>query len=161
MGYQQELKFKALLEAYPQFKRIGLFKKQRWEKKGQGRTPKNQDFELAWIPDNEKCRELAKNKGVYILVKPSFDFYVGHAGEYNAKSSGWDQRHTRYRGGLGQKKEDTNSKIAEHAAFEPFTVYYFANPTVNFENGREIYIGEAVETDCIKSFNPILNTRKY
>lgn len=160
MGYQQELKFKELLKAYPQFKKIGTFRKQRWEQKGQGRTPKNKDFELAWIPDNDECREIAKVKGVYILVKDSFDFYVGHAGEYNAETSGWDQRHRRYKGGLGQLKDDTNSKIAEHAAYEPFTVFYFPNPTTNI-NGRELYIGEAIETDCIVSFQPILNTRNY
>ena len=161
MGLQQERNFNALLKTYPQFKRIGVFRREKWEPTGKpGRTPANKDFHLVFVPDNDACAELAKIRGVYILKQKNFDFYVGHAGAYDAPTDGWDQRHKRYRGGLGQEKVDTNKKIAEHAFTSEFEVFYFANPTA-MVGGREIYVGEAVETDCIVTFDPIFNDRNF
>ena len=159
--YQQEKLIKKLLSDYPEFVNIGIVGKRTYTKKpGPGRPPKQTKFELAFIPVDNEALRLAENPGVYIYVKrySTRDFYIGHAGIYENGKKGFLGRFSKYKSGLNQDAEDTNSVLAEHIFSCDYDVYFAPNPQAIYK-GISRYFGEDLETLLIREYNPILNKR--
>ena len=159
--YQQKEQLEDLLKDYPEFVKIGEVSRQHYTPKtGRGRRSKQTTFELKFKPLSDETYELAKLPGVYIFAKlfDTRDFYVGHAGFYDSKTTGFLARWSKYKAGLNQTKVDTNSILAEHIFSCDYEVFFAPNPQAIY-NGKSEYFGEDLETLLIRKYNPILNKR--
>lgn len=165
MGYQMQMSLEKILTKYP-FVEVGIFEKKPWEKLNKrGKTPRYKDYCISFAPFDDDCLEICKFPGVYILSHSyNYDFYVGHT------ETGFNKRKAKYISGLNTARKlldedkdpdsDTNSRIAQHIFSHPHKVFFLPNPTAEYF-GRKLYIGESIETEIIKTFNPILNIRNH